>query len=181
MRQLRPREANRFVPDGTPGAVVRPRPAPAVWLPSLSLSGSCVNDSARPPQAQFNHHGIRSGPQGTGQEGCAGSDSIEEKQRASTEMRTTTSWALKARRRHPGFTGAPALGPPYPGFQVGVPPQLWVPTRLMKVTPTSVAPSAGGQKGVGTPSLTSIVCPGPVQNEYGKIGRPPRWWCPSAE
>ena len=135
MRQLRPREANRFVPDGTPGAVVRPRPAPAVWLPSLSLSGSCVNDSARPPQAQFNHHGIRSGPQGTGQEGCAGSDSIEEKQRASTEMRTTTSWALKARRRHPGFTGAPALGPPYPSFQVGVPPQLWVPTRLMKVTP----------------------------------------------
>ena len=121
------------------------------------------------------------GPQGTGQEGCAGSDSIEEKQRASTEMRTTTSWALKARRRHPGFTGAPALGPPYPSFQVGVPPQLWVPTRLMKVTPISVAPSAGGQKGVGTPSLTSIVCPGPMQNEYGKIGRPPRWWCPSAE
>mgnify|MGYP006996549936 CR=1 FL=1 len=181
MRQLRPREANRFVPDGTPGAVVRPRPAPAVWLPSLSLSGSCMSDGARPPQAQFDHHGTRSEPQGAGQEGRAGSDSTGEKQRASTEMRTTTSWALKAPRRDPGFTGAPALGPPYPGFQVGVPPQLWVPTRPMRVTPTSVVPSAGGQKGVRTPSLTSIMCPGPVHNECGKIGPPPHWWCPSAE
>lgn len=151
-------------------------PASAVWLPWLSLPGSCVSDSGRHAPAQLDGRGTRSGPQGAGQEGSAGSGRVGEKQRASVEMRTTTS-----SRRDPGFTVAPALRPSYPGFQVGVPPQLWVPSQPMRGTPTSVASSAGGQKGVGNPQLHQHHVPGAYAEWARENRHPAPRGCPSAE
>ena len=126
-----------------------------------------MSDSGRHAPPQLDGHGTRSGPQGAAREGRAGSGRVGEKQRASVEMRATTS-----SKRDPGFTVAPALGPSYPGFQLGVPPQLWVPSQLMRGPPTSVAPSAGGQKGVGNPQLHQHRVPGACA-EWARENRPP--------
>lgn len=119
-----------------------------------------MGDSAQHPQTQLCSHGTKSGQQGTGQEGSAGSAWKEEKWRASGERKVTNSQALKVPQKDPSFTGAPALGTPHTGPQGGVPPRLWVPSYLIRVTPASVPPSVGGQEGVRNTQLNQLRVPG---------------------